>query len=132
MRPLEKYRADYYFHSGKASDVARTLALSGLAVIWIFRETTDSGPSLPNAFFWPALLIVLSLAFDLLQYTVAAAIWGRFARQHEKLGKRPTDEVTANRKLNWPALFFFWSKLGFVILAYVLLLKFLLRKLFPC
>lgn len=127
---LGDYRQAYYEHSGKASDVARTLALSGLAVIWIFAVEKDGHQTLPTSLLWPGALIVTCLALDLLQYVIAAAIWGGFARHHEKKRVSADRELVAPAWFNWPALACFWGKLATVMAAYGFLLTHLLRTLF--
>jgi hypothetical protein len=127
---LEDYRRDYYEFSGKASDVARTLALSGLAVIWIFKQDGENGPSLPGEFLEPALWLVIALACDLLQYIVASAVWGIFHRYHEKRSKADK-ELSAPWFLPWFQNSFFYAKLVAVSMAYYFLLQYLWRHLFP-
>jgi len=128
---LSTFQNAYYEFSAKASDIARTLALSGLAVIWIFNKTGDSGLHLPAQFFAPAAWLIIALACDLLQYVVAAVVWGTFHRVMEKRGKEPDDPLTAPAWLPWPQNVFFGVKLIAVAIAYVQLLLFLLRQLFP-
>lgn len=126
---LSNYRDAYYEHSGKASDVARTLALSGIALIWVFAVEGADGYKVPKELIRPGLLIVVCLMLDFAQYVAATIIWGTFSRYHEKQGKRPDDELEAPSWLNWPALIFFYSKLVAVALAYVLLGCFLWGEL---
>ena len=130
MKPLKDYREDYYGHSGRASEVARTLALSGIAVIWVFAVGEVGNQKLPRSLLWPGAFIVATLALDLLQYAWQSAIWGGFARYYEKNGKLPDDCVTAPAWFNWPALWFFWGKLATVAVAYFFLLKYILQTLF--
>lgn len=127
---LKDARDNYYFYSGKTSDLVRQLALAGIAVIWIFKFDVQGIPKIPEALSWPLTLIVLGLAFDLLQYAVATAIWGVFQRNKELSG---TDEETAflaPRQFNWPAITFFTLKTLSVIVAYVCLLRYLARTIF--
>ena len=37
-KKIEDYREDFYFFTGKASEVNRQLAIAGIAVIWIFKN----------------------------------------------------------------------------------------------
>lgn len=129
---LEDYRQAYYEFSGKASDIARTLALSGLAIIWIFNKSDGGGGLyLPREFFAPAIWLVLALAFDLLQYVVAAFVWGTFHRVMEKRRRKSDDLIVADSRLTWPQNTFFGLKLLAVAIAYVQLLQFLWRQLHP-
>ena len=55
----------------------------------------------------------------------AALLWGTFHRRKEKAGVAQDDDVKASRYINWPALFFFWTKLVAIFTAYILILLFL-------
>jgi len=125
---LANYRASYYELSGKASDVSRQLAFAGIALIWIFHET--SAPiAIPKPLIWPAALFICGLGFDLLQYATGALIWGAFQRYHEKrLGPDSKKALSAPPWLNWPGIFF-WSKLALVLAGYGLLLSYVLSVL---
>jgi hypothetical protein len=113
---LSKYRETYYEFSGKASDVARQLAFAGIALVWIFRIDSRPAPSLPR-----------ELALDLLQYALAALIWGTFHRYHEKRlkDKRKDPELTAPPYFNWPAQICFLIKLVSVVIAYILIINYI-------
>jgi hypothetical protein len=80
-----------------ASDLSRTLCLSGLGVVWIFRVPSTKGSAISPWLMWCSLLIVISLALDFLQYLVGAYRVDRFARQTEKRIKDDTEIV------QWPA-----------------------------
>jgi hypothetical protein len=121
---LEKYRETYYDLSAKASDIARQLSFAGIALIWVFRDGAPDPTSLPRVLLLPTTLLIAALACDLLQYIIGTAVWGAFARHQEKNGKKPDSALLAPGYFNWPALFFFWSKLVNVLAAYFLILRF--------
>src|SRR5687768_10790533 len=53
----------------KANDLVRQLALAGIAVVWVFRETTATGAvNVPAQLRWAAILFVLCLTLDLIHY----------------------------------------------------------------
>jgi len=126
---LEDCREAYYSHSTTASEVNRNLAFAALAVVWIFRLEQTAPTLLPTALIWPTILAVLSLGLDLLQYVTSAAIWGIYTRYKERSRISGKTEFLAPRQTNWPGLAFFWGKIGSLIIAYVLLLKFLASRL---
>jgi hypothetical protein len=117
---LSAAREAYYTHSGKASDVARSLAFAGIAVAWLFRTGEGAAARLDSKFLPAVLFLVIALALDLLQYVSQAFVWGAYHRWKErKLDDISTDpDVEPPGALNWPALVFFWSKFLFVIAAY--------------
>lgn len=127
---LKDARENYYFHTGKTSELVRQLGLAGIAVIWLFKKDVAGVPKIPEQLLLPLVLIVLGLALDLLQYVFAAVIWGVYQRQKEKQVAED-DEFEAPRYLNWPAIGFFALKSSAIVAAYVLLLSFLARTVLP-
>jgi len=122
---LADCRAAYQDFSAKASDLSRKLGFSGIALIWVFKSSTEgAAPTLPKALFVPAFWIVSSLALDLMQYVLGALSWGSYARLQELRGMRADREFTAPRFINWGALVAFWLKLVSISIAYWYLLKF--------
>ncbi len=128
---LEKYRDDYYTFSGIASNVARQLGFAGVAFIWLFKGDGVEGITLPTNLLWPAACLVLALTFDMLHYILASFIWGLFHRVHEKKNLSSEEEKTlqAPKYFNWPMLAMFWSKLFFIIAAYILLFKYIIESI---
>jgi hypothetical protein len=122
---FKEFRADYYLFSGKASDIARQLALAGIAVVWIFKVQQGMNLTLPAALLLPALLFVATLGLDLLHYVLAALIWGAFTQWHRSRNVQDDDEVTASGVLNYPALVLFWGKLVAVCIGYAYLFDYM-------
>lgn len=76
-KDLSAYRSDYFTASKQLSDITRNMALSGIAIIWLFnrieisKEPTNAIKqtiSLPNELHLPLFLIILVLCLDFLQY----------------------------------------------------------------
>jgi hypothetical protein len=128
---LSQYRETYYFFSGKTSDISRQLAFAGIALVWIFKQEKQT-PVIPDSLILPSILLVFSLAADLLQYFIASSTWGIFQRYHEtKLIKKTDDpDLTTPRYFNWPMLTLYLLKILSVIIAYIFIIKFLASKLF--
>ena len=119
---LENLRKEYYAHTAKASNVSRQAAFAGIALVWIFKVDSSEGVSLPVDLVWPSFFLVLTLAFDLLQYTYTSFVWGVFHRKKEKeLGRGSDTDFGIPIWLNWPTNFFFWGKILSVITAYTLM-----------
>jgi hypothetical protein len=123
---LSEYRATYQELSGKASDVARSLAFAGIALVWIFKIGGDAFPRPRPELLAPTALLTLGLAFDLLQYIYSAAAWGVFTRFNERSLPNLTEdpELDAPKVINWPTLILFWAKLGCIAVAYVLMARY--------
>ena len=122
---LSDYRKDYYQFSGKASDVARQLSLAGIALIWIFKVEKAGPLAVPPELYLPAILFVVSLGLDLLQYLLSAAIWGMFSEYHTRKGVDEDTELEAPEFFNWPSLVCFWGKLLTVLYAYSELFRYI-------
>ena len=127
-KKLSEFDADYQWFSAKASDVARQLALSGFAVIWVFKVNGSDGVArVPAALLGSALFLAVSLGLDLIHYLVATMIWGRFRRYHELRLKKPSDDpiLEASRYLNWPTHCLFALKQSALVWAWAGILKYL-------
>lgn len=95
---VAKVREHYATQAAKLSDVARALALAGLAVVWIFRN--ESG-QIPLLLFVPAGLFVLALAADLAQYMIAAWNWQTQANLVRRSAEDDEHKVPASAN-RWP------------------------------
>ncbi len=130
---LSEARNAYYTHTGNASSVARQIAFAGIAVIWLFNTPAGDKPiNLPSELVFVALLLVISMSLDLLQYVSASLVWGLFSRNQEIKNKHKLKSdpyCPANPLLNWPSLICFWLKIVFLIASYIYLGKFMLTKL---
>ena len=130
---LSAARECYYSHSGNASAAARQIAFAGIAVVWVFNQpSADRTLNLPEQLVGALLLLCITLALDLLQYTFSTATWGFWSRRKEKLLKHkfhddPNLEPPAF--LNWPGIVMFWSKLVALLWAYAQLARYLLTSL---
>lgn len=117
----------YYTHSGKASDQARTLALAGIGVVWIFKQGEGAEATIGSEFVAPLLLLVAGLALDFSQYVLATLFWGALHRIKEWSSNDITvdEDIVAPRWINWPAVACFWGKLAAVAAAYAMLIELL-------
>lgn len=119
------------FFSGKASDNVRQLAFAGIAVIWLFKQDVSGQPHVPASYKWPAILLVLTLLFDFLQYGVATGAWwlqerrlhGQ-AKQEATAQNKPIDDVNVpvRKSIHRSYEVFFPLKIVTVAVAYVWLL----------
>lgn len=125
---IKTLREDYYWFSGKTSDVTRQLSFAGIAIIWIFKTMDATVILLPKEFILPLFWFVISLASDLLQYVSSTIIWGVLHR-HIEIKKIPEDEnFEVNQYLNWPSIGFFWVKVLSVCIGYLLIIIYLFEN----
>lgn len=120
----DKALENYYYFSGKASDVVRQLGLAAVALVWLFKIDIEGMPQLPALLLTAAVWAASSLALDLLQYLYGAAAWGIFHRIQERKG---VTNFRAPQYINWFTLFFFWSKAICMIMSYVCILLYLIK-----
>lgn len=113
--------------SDKSSEINRQLAFAGIAIIWVFRTDSGGRQIVPDELFLPGLLLVLGLSFDLLQYVVKSEIWYRVTRKNEKAG---IIEFVVPEWTNYPGDILYWMKVVSTIIAYFLLLRFLVAQIF--
>jgi hypothetical protein len=124
---LKEVQEDYYFFTGKVSDLTRQLALAGIAVIWIFRNPDLQTNLIPDKLINPLVLLGLALGFDLLQYVYQSIAWSLFYGYHRRIKhKNDEDEIEENSKLNIVSWTFFGLKVGCTIIAYFLIGKYIL------
>ncbi|HEY7405863.1 MAG TPA: hypothetical protein VIB39_20225 [Candidatus Angelobacter sp.] len=126
---LSGVRENYYFHSGKVSDIIRQMALAGVALIWVFKAEVQGQSRIPNDLMPAAVLIVLGITLDFLQYVSGTLMWAIWARKLEKESKQDDDSVALPDWINYPALVFFWTKIPTIVAAYVIFICFFWAKL---
>lgn len=119
------------YFSGKASESTRTLALGGLAIIWLFKIDTGNGPTLDASFLPPLLFLTTALALDLFHYVVGAFIWHRFYIHHEtNTSPKKQDNIKAPEWKRDLISSFFYAKISSMVIAYIWLFSLVLHKLF--
>lgn len=126
---LQDVREAYYSNTGKLSDIVRQLAFAGIAIVWIFKTDVGGRPTVPPDLISAAILLVSGLTLDLLHYVAGSLIWGIYNRVKERGGQGEDADFKAPAQLNWPLLFFFWSKTAVMALAYGFLLRSLYYRL---
>lgn len=113
--------------SEKSSEINRQLAFAGIAIIWVFRTDSGGRQIVPDELFLPGLLLVLGLSFDLLQYVIRSEVWYRVTRRKEKAD---IIEFVVPEWINYPGDILYWMKVVSTIIAYFLLLRFLVAQIF--
>lgn len=134
---LSKYREDSDYYSRSASSINRNLSFSGIAIIWLFTQSEESGLELQRILIISLALLAISLLIDLLQYCFGFYKWSKFHRQQElntiQAGQELDEEkidVLAPTGIKSVIDTFFWLKIGSNIIAYALIIIFLVDKIF--
>jgi hypothetical protein len=123
------------YFSNQASSVNRSLALAGVAIIWIFKKPVDGQPVVHGLLNFPLWCLAISLGLDLLQYTFGAIAWNIFYERKYYLWKKQgyppayAKDINAPNGISLPISFLFLAKIVFMLIAYVYILRYLLDKL---
>lgn len=131
MAKLSDFREGYYVHSGKVSDNVRSLCLSAVAIIWVFKQDAAEATNLPAPLYWALLWVFVALALDFAQYLYASSAWGVFVRIKEKQNITDDQEIVAPEFLNWPSILFFHLKTLAALLVYVQIFRHLYSVIHP-
>jgi hypothetical protein len=117
--------------SGKASEIVRSLALAGIAVIWVFKTDGQDGTiNLPSKLWWGAFAIISAVGFDLLHYITGSLTWSIFHWYKEKRQKtKETTEFDAPNQINLGTVVCFWAKIVAIAIGYGLILCYLIQRI---
>jgi hypothetical protein len=127
MKKLKEYKEDYYTFTGKVSEVNRSLAFSGIAIVWIFNKTnTNDLINIPSELSLPLFLFFITIALDLLQYLIGGLIWFFFYKYHENKGMDEEDELEAPNIFPLILHVLYFSKIIVNIIAFSILSKYLI------
>lgn len=125
---LSEFKEDYYYFTGKLSDINRQIAFAGIALIWVFKKGKEIDFQIDDELILPAILIVCALAFDIFQYIYQSITWSIFYTIKNRKYKSEDKKLKSPEYLNYPAWFFFCVKVVLVLIAYWKIFDFLLDK----
>jgi hypothetical protein len=111
-------------YSSKTGEITRQLGFAGLALIWIFKTGEGTQQIVPKELLPAGLMLVLGLSADLAQYILGTAVWHLVTKRNQTIGK-PNFETP--KWINWPQWSFFVLKIVAVLIAYILLLRHIVR-----
>lgn len=127
-KTIDNYKADYYYFTGKASEIVRSLSLAGIAVVWIFKVSGEK-VTLAHELLYTLKWFITALALDLLQYVIGSLIWYFYYMYLEEKIKRkiiePDEDVKAPQVLPIIINIIFILKITATVVAYIVLLKYL-------
>lgn len=126
MKKLKEYKEDYYTFTGKVSEVNRSLAFSGIAVIWIFNKANSNDLiNIPAELTLPLFLFFITIALDLLQYLTGGLIWFSFYKYYETKGLDEEDQLEAPNIFPLILHILYFSKIIVNIISFIILSKYL-------
>ena len=131
MNKLSDYKLVYEEASLKVSDLTRQMALAGIAIIWIFRQSDKPDLVICKQLLPPLILFVTTLSFDITQYVYKTIAWYVFYRKKEKKIKKknPNPPTQAKPNINRPTWICFWIKVTTLIIGYIFIFIYLFHKL---
>lgn len=128
MPILDKFRQYHYDATVKVSENTRTLALSAIGIVWLFKQQTGGMYVVPERLLLPLVLVVSAMSLDFLQYMYRSIVWHIVFRRQE--GKLEKGEITEQSELyvsswiNFAGYLFFYAKIVCLFLAYWKLLEY--------
>jgi hypothetical protein len=134
-KPLSGFLDFISGFSTQASSINRSLALAGVAIIWLFKNPIDKPPIVPPLLDFPLICLVFSLGLDLLQYFFAAIAWRFFYEYKYSIWKKNNyddayaKDINAPNAISLPIDIIFFLKIAAMILAYVKIFSFLMTKI---
>jgi len=134
-KPLKDWLQEFYEDTGKISDILRNLALGGIGIIWIFKNTELTHNILPPELISPLRFIVLALIADLLQYLWRAGNVYFYYRlyeiryQQDKLTEEDIEDVALPIYISIGTWIIFLLKIILVAIAYFNIYRFLINRI---
>ncbi len=120
-------KEEFYFYSGKTSDIVRYLGFAGIAIIWFFKEKNNNIITIPDSLYWPLILLLIGLTLDLLHYIVGTIVWDVFHRMKDNEEGVNEDTEIDTSNINWPTDILFYLKIIPIITAYMLIIIYFLN-----
>lgn len=122
MPVLDKFRQYHYDATAKVSENTRTLALSAIAIVWLFKHDNGGAYEIPQSLLIPLALVVLAMTLDFCQYVYRSVAWHVIFRRQEKcLALKQITESTelyVSPWVNFLAYCFFYAKVLCLACAY--------------
>ena len=116
------------FFSTQASAANRSLALGGIAIIWLFKKP-EKGPIVAGLLNLPLFFLALSLALDLLQYFIGGVAWNWFyERKYRQWEEKQFDtafakDIEAPNYISRPITWLFYLKIISMGTAYFFIIR---------
>lgn len=118
---LEEIRKDYEDLSRTFSSTVRSLAISGIAISWLFMSKGDIN-AMKFVLIAALSFFIITLFADLIQnYQLSLTWYSYYVLMKEKFGKHENDEVKEPEQKNNLGWLLYKAKLWTLILGYILI-----------
>ena len=107
------------------------MALSAIAIVWLFRRENGSAYEMPESLLQPLVLVLVAMSLDFFQYVYRSIVWHLLFRSKER--KLEREEITEQSELyidswiNFPGYLLFYAKILCLVFAYWKLLDYFLH-----
>lgn len=112
----------YVDYTKTLSDNTRALGFAAGGICWFFKTNTNCFPS---AILWSLGLVVTFFIFDIIQYLASAILLRLWTRDMEKKKHKETGSIEGDYDkpawLDYPAYTFWWMKILSLLLAFILI-----------
>lgn len=134
MKKLTEFIEDTNYYTKTLSDINRQLAFAGIAIIWLFRVTSEENVKIEQDLILPLILMVVALTFDLFQYLFYSIFCSISILIQKRKNKQNNDAKEINIPVNTYVpiigLILFYIKVAACIIGFVLIFIYLVRMLF--
>ncbi|WP_431162609.1 hypothetical protein [Flagellimonas beolgyonensis] len=120
---LEQWKDTGRKYTEKASDISRTLVLSGIGIIWIIKTGDDTIQLENPLILYPLIGLALAVFLDFLQYLLGGVLWLQFYHQKGKEGVAESTEIKGDTWRRDTIYVFFYAKFIVTLFAYLALFR---------
>lgn len=126
---LKEIRKDYEDLSRTFSSTVRNLAISGIAISWLFMSKGDID-TLKSMLIVALVFFIITLFADLIQNYMLSITWYKYyILMKEKYGRNEEDEVKEPEEKNQLGWLLYKIKLWTLALGYILIFVYFIRLL---
>lgn len=126
---LKEIRKDYEDLSRTFSSTVRNLAISGIAISWLFMSKGDID-TLKSMLIVALVFFIITLFADLIQNYMLSITWYKYyILMKEKYGRNEEDEVKEPEEKNQLGWLLYKIKLWTLVLGYILIFVYFIRLL---
>jgi hypothetical protein len=123
---LSKIKEEFYYFSGKTSELARQFALIGYGLIWVLKPAVQSVANLHPLLLHSIVLLTITLCIDILHYLYGSMTWGAILFYQEKKATSKDPDIEISHAINFLTWCFFVLKVLTLVVAYYYILRYVL------
>lgn len=131
--PLSEYLKQYREVTKTTSEIVRTLSLTGVVVVWTFRNSTENQKLFADLLIKALLFIIISVTLDLMQYIFMSISLKLFHKKNEiklqnnEIKSEEADELEYPRTLSAIPTIIFYLKILSMFIGYFFIYKYIIQ-----